>query len=170
MSFRDWDFGSLSSTKHSELYGTALPFYTINPGYIKDEINEEDIRFIIWNTLQKAPYPHSYIHPMTTSIRQTAKMFFEILDEEYETAPANDALTEYFMKFRDRTEAEHKLLWLFGHNYLTEPSVQEYIAQVTASDKYIIPCGPMALFLYEWIDFINRSSNRKLAADRGALP
>lgn len=83
---------------------------------------------------------------MTTSIRQTAKMFFEILDEEYETAPANDALTEYFMKFRDRTEAEHKLLWLFGHNYLTEPSVQEYIAQVTASDKYIIPCGPMALF------------------------
>lgn len=61
--------------KHSELYGTALPFYTLTPDYTKDEINEEDIRFIIWNTLQKAPYPHSYIHPMTTSIRQTAKMF-----------------------------------------------------------------------------------------------
>ena len=25
-------------------------------GLYKDEINEEDIRFIIWNTLEKAPY------------------------------------------------------------------------------------------------------------------
>lgn len=156
--------------KHSELYGTALPFYTLTPDYTKDEINEEDIRFIIWNTLQKAPYPHSYIHPMATSIRQTAKMFFEILDEEYETAPANDALTEYFMKFRDRTEAEHKLLWLFGHNYLTEPSVQEYIAQVTASDKYIIPCGPMALFLYEWIDLLTGHQTENWQQIEGLYP
>lgn len=107
---------------------------------------------------------------MTTSIRQTAKMFFEILDEEYETAPANDALTEYFMKFRDRTEAEHKLLWLFGHNYLTEPSVQEYIAQVTASDKYIIPCGPMALFLYEWIDLLTGHQTENWQQIEGLYP
>lgn len=40
--------------KHLELYDTSLPFYTIRPDYIKDEINEEDIRFIIWNTLEKA--------------------------------------------------------------------------------------------------------------------
>ena len=28
--------------KHLELYDTSLPFYTIRPDYIKDEINEED--------------------------------------------------------------------------------------------------------------------------------
>ena len=77
--------------KHLELYDTSLPFYTIRPDYIKDEINEEDIRFIIWNTLEKAPYKHPYINPMDRNIEETSHSFFRILDEEYETAPANDA-------------------------------------------------------------------------------
>lgn len=73
--------------KHLELYDTSLPFYTIRPNYIKDEINEEDIRFIIWNTLEKAPYKHLYINPMDRNIEETAHLFFRILDEEYETLP-----------------------------------------------------------------------------------
>ena len=72
--------------KHLELYDTSLPFYTIRPDYIKDEINEEDIRFIIWNTLEKAPYKHPYINPMDRNIEETSHSFFRILDEEYETA------------------------------------------------------------------------------------
>ena len=80
--------------KHLELYDTSLPFYTIRPDYIKDEINEEDIRFIIWNTLEKAPYKHPYINPMDRNIEETSHSFFRILDEEYETAPANDTLQE----------------------------------------------------------------------------
>ena len=87
--------------KHLELYDTSLPFYTIRPDYIKDEINEEDIRFIIWNTLEKAPYKHLYINPMDRNIEETAHLFFRILDEEYETAPANATLQEFFMDFRD---------------------------------------------------------------------
>lgn len=140
--------------KHLELYDTSLPFYTIRPDYIKDEINEEDIRFIIWNTLEKAPYKHPYINPMDRNIEETSHSFFRILDEEYETAPANDTLQDFFMDFKGKENANHKLRWLFGHTYLTEPSVQEYIAQVTETDKFIIPCGPLALFLHEWIDLL----------------
>ena len=140
--------------KHLELYGTSLPFYAIHPDYIKDEINEEDIRLIIWNTLEKAPYQHPYINPMDRNIEATAHSFFRILDEEYETAPANDTLQDFFMRFNGKEDANHRLRWLFGHTYLTEPSVQEYIAQVTETDKFIIPCGPLALFLHEWIDLL----------------
>ena len=32
--------------------------------------------------------------------------------------------------------------------------MQEYISQVTETDKFIIPCGPLALFLHEWIDLL----------------
>ena len=78
---------SNSSKSNLELYDTSLPFYTIRPDYIKDEINEEDIRFIIWNTLEKAPYKHLYINPMDRNIEETAHLFFRILDEEYETLP-----------------------------------------------------------------------------------
>ena len=105
--------------KHLELYDTSLPFYTIRPDYIKDEINEEDIRFIIWNTLEKAPYKHLYINPMDRNIEETAHLFFRILDEEYETAPANATLQEFFMDFKGKEDANHKLRWLFGHTYLT---------------------------------------------------
>ena len=45
------------------------------PDYIKDEINEEDIRFIIWNTLEKAPYKHPYINPMDRNIEETSHSF-----------------------------------------------------------------------------------------------
>ena len=84
---------------------------------------------------------------MDRNIEETAHLFFRILDEEYETAPANATLQEFFMDFKGKEDANHKLRWLFGHTYLTEPSVQEYIAQVTETDKFIIPCGPLALFL-----------------------
>lgn len=156
--------------KHLELYDTSLPFYTIRPDYIKDEINEEDIRFIIWNTLEKAPYKHLYINPMDRNIEETAHLFFRILDEEYETAPANATLQEFFMDFKGKEDANHKLRWLFGHTYLTEPSVQEYIAQVTETDKFIIPCGPLALFLHEWIDLLTNGETECWEEIEGLYP
>ena len=156
--------------KHLELYDTSLPFYTIRPDYIKDEINEEDIRFIIWNTLEKAPYKHPYINPMDRNIEETSHSFFRILDEEYETAPANDTLQDFFMDFKGKENANHKLRWLFGHTYLTEPSVQEYIAQVTETDKFIIPCGPLALFLHEWIDLLTNGETECWEEIEGLYP
>mgnify|MGYP000222972977 FL=1 len=38
------------TAEHKRLYGRYLPFYPTNSNYVADEINEEDIRFIIWNT------------------------------------------------------------------------------------------------------------------------
>lgn len=158
------------ATKHTELYGNPLPFYTIQPDYIKDEINEEDIRFIIWNTLEKAPYRHPYTNPLDSNIEETGRLFFQILEDEYETAPSNDVLQDYFLSFESKREANHKLWWLFGHTYLTEPSVQEYIAQVTESDKFIIPCGPLALFLHEWIDLLTNGQTENWEEAEGLYP
>lgn len=51
-------------------------FLSIPSGRLyKDEINEEDIRFIIWNTLEKAPYKHPYINPMDRNIEETSHSF-----------------------------------------------------------------------------------------------
>ena len=126
--------------------------------------------FIIWNTLEKAPYKHLYINPMDRNIEETAHLFFRILDEEYETAPANATLQEFFMDFKGKEDANHKLRWLFGHTYLTEPSVQEYIAQVTETDKFIIPCGPLALFLHEWIDLLTNGETECWEEIEGLYP
>lgn len=158
------------TTRHEEWYGTPLPFYTLPQENLKEEINEEDIRFILWNTLAKAPYEHPYINPLDPALAKTARLFFQLLDEVYETAPANNALSDYFHGFKDSAEANHKLKWLFGHTYLTEPSVQEYIEQVTETDMFIIPCGPLALFLYEWIDLLTDNETDNWQQVKGLYP
>lgn len=155
---------------HQALYGRILPFYPVSSDYANDEINEEDIRFILWNTLQKAPYEHPFVHPLHPSIQETARLFFEILDDAYETAPANDALADFFLDFKNEEEATRKLWWLFGRNYLTEPSVQEYIAQVSETDKFIIPCGPLALFLHEWIELLCKGQTARWKTIKGLYP
>lgn len=148
------------TNEQQRLYGSQLPFYLPDGNYLEGEVNLEDICFILWNTCQKALYPHSYIHPFWESIQQTAKAMLPIMEEAYETAPENDLLNDFFKDFRDETEAQKKLNWLFGHTYLTEPSIQEFIDRVTPSDRFIIPIGPHALFLYEWIQRLSLDSEK----------
>lgn len=147
-------------SEHERLYGNILPFYSTGNDYIKDEVNKEDIAFIIWNTWQKAAdiHNHTYVSPNASSILKQAELFYTILEEAYEEAPANEILTGYFDSFRNEEEANQKLKWLFGHTYLTEPSMLPYIDRVTPSDRFIIPTGPLALFLHEWITLLTSST------------
>lgn len=156
--------------RHKELYGTTLPFYAISAENLNEEIKEEDIRFILWNTLAKAPYKHPYASPLAPAIKETARLFFQLLDEAYETAPANEVLSNYFSSFKEQREADSKLKWLFGHTYLTEPSVQEYIDQITDEDRFIIPCGPLALFLHEWINLLTPNHTDSWRQVKGLYP
>ena len=77
---------------------------------------------------------------------------YAILAEEYETAPENGRMSEVFNGYRDAAEAERKLTWLSAHTYLTEPSMSPYVDRMSPQDKYIMPTGPHALFLHEWVE------------------
>lgn len=118
-------------TAHTRLYGRCLPFYPMGKNYVKGEVNEEDLCFLIWNTWQKALFKHTYVNPLDGRILQQAKAFLPILEEAYEKAPENEGLQGYFSGYADEKEADRKLSWLFGHTYLTEPSMWPYIEQVT---------------------------------------
>lgn len=138
--------------EHTRLYGKPLPFYPVSADYQTDEINEEDVRFLIWNTWEKALYKHAYINPDDERIKEQATAFYRILEKAYEEAPENPVLEGFFDSFADEKEAGRKLAWFFGHSYLTEPSMQPYIANVAPADRFIVPVGPLALFLSEWIE------------------
>ena len=147
------------TAEHKRLYGKYLPFYPTAPDYVADEINEEDIRFIIWNTWQKVSSLHEkiYINPNEQAIAEQARIFYDILEEAYENAPENESLNHYFDQPGTAVEADRKLTWLFGHSYLTEPSMLPYIEQIAPNDRFIVPVGPLALFLYEWISLLTTS-------------
>ena len=147
------------TAEHKRLYGKYLPFYPTAPDYVADEINEEDIRFIIWNTWQKVSSLHEkiYINPNEHAIAEQARIFYDILEEAYENAPENESLNHYFDHPGTAVEADRKLTWLFGHSYLTEPSMLPYIEQIAPNDRFIVPVGPLAIFLYEWISLLTTS-------------
>ncbi len=140
-----------------ELYGKYLPFYPTTSGYTPQKINEADLSFLIWNTWQKSPFPPDYLHPHAPQITKLAADIHSFLKQTGEEAPANESLPFYFDEVKDKADAGHKLEWLFGHTYLTEPAMRPYIAHIAPSDRFIIPTGPLALFLHEWVSTLSES-------------
>ncbi len=86
---------------YKDLYNKTLPFYTITENYEDDEINAEDLAFLVWyylNTVQD----EKFIHALNPFILDIANDTLDILDEEYEYAPENTNLKAYFT-FKDVT-------------------------------------------------------------------
>ena len=141
--------------EHTHLYNTALPFYNINNSYDPKDVNEEDIRFIIWNAWEKAMFEHPYTNPNNNSIIEQARTFFPLVVQTYEEAPENPIIANFFNNVHNIKDAEKKVHWLFAHTYLTEPSMQIYLDHISPEDQYTIPFGPLALFMHEWIALLS---------------
>ena len=165
--------------EHKRLYGRLLPFYSVTDAsctdlgmvsadsasvYYPDEVNREDVAFILWNTIQKSvqhgipqagnsPFiVGNFVDPHHPHLLAEADRLYAHLEKAYEEAPSNEALAGVLTTATNEGEGRKKLHWLFGHTYLTEPSVMPYLANMEKDDLFIIPTGPLALFLHEWID------------------
>ena len=147
--------------EHRRLYGRTLPFYPTEADYCEGEPNQSDLKFLVWNTWQKALFPHPYLSPEDPEIDRLAGLLAAPLAQAYEEAPENECLNGYFDAPGSEKEGLQKLTWLFGHTYLTEPSMAPYIERVTPSDRFIIPTGPLALFLHEWVDLLSENTDWK---------
>ena len=105
--------------QHQNIYTSSLPFYPCEE-YHADEVHLDVVKFLIWyfvNTVQQK----TLVFPENNLIYTIGEKVYELLDEEWETAPENPLLkscyhidsdeTDYF-KIRDIME---KLLF---HSYL----------------------------------------------------
>jgi hypothetical protein len=80
-----------------ELYGRYLPFYDLDPDdYYPDEINIEDIYFLLWYFISMTQYDESIISPEAPEWSDLPDRIFEILEREYELAPENLKLKQHF--------------------------------------------------------------------------
>ncbi|MDO9256912.1 MAG: DUF3843 family protein [Bacteroidales bacterium] len=79
---------------HKRLYKKQLPFYILDE-YIEDEINSQDVSFLIWyflNTIQG----EIFIAPFHDFIIETADKVADVLLEAWEYAPENESLKSYY--------------------------------------------------------------------------
>lgn len=76
------------------LYGKPLPFYDVSE-YFEEEINFQDVCFLIWyflNTVQE----DSFYNPVNRLAIEIAKDVMDVLDEEWDYAPENQILKDYY--------------------------------------------------------------------------
>lgn len=110
------------TTECERRYGSRLPFYHLNE-YYPDEINVEDVRFLIWHYMQLLQTEH-VINPEDPNIEEAANSVYALLDKEYENAPENEQLQLFFEKGsklgkNDFYQYRKMLEWFHYSSYLT---------------------------------------------------
>ena len=126
-------------------YGAYLPFYPIKGDYFPDEINLEDIRFLLWHHIQYLCRGISAINPENPGIEQTAQKIYGLLAEEYETAPENERMQEFLyhsaMGEEDFFHYREILDWFHYQCYFNIENVAQYRdeAERLLDDEKITP-------------------------------
>ena len=95
------------TTECVKRYDCHIPFYEHEAKYINssltgndvpydaDEINFADIKFLLWHHYQQSSYVQEAVPCIFGTLELAAKMVYDILDKEYETAPENGRLHEF---------------------------------------------------------------------------
>lgn len=114
--------------EYSKSYNKQLPFFTTDEDYIDDEINAEDIAFLMWyfaNTIQQK----IFLNPYNDFVMYVAELAMEVLDEEYDYAPENKSLKTIFQfnpsGVDEFYETREFLQLVFLESYLLYPDVKQ---------------------------------------------
>lgn len=78
-------------------YGTYMPFYEITEDYVPDEINQQDIAFVLW-TLKShcaifADDAYTLQDPYDENLLALSHQVYEMMDEVFEDAPISEEPT-----------------------------------------------------------------------------
>jgi len=163
--------------KHYQMYGKYLPFYELSGSYLPEEINIEDVMFLIWSIMQMETLETEQImiNPENIGIAALGLKMFLVLEDEYETAPENEMLYNFFtesVNYESFFTFRPVISWLYYNSYLimpyTDGKLKEALKDVKNNNEYTNvltytitnelifrnPCGPLALKTYEWLSAI----------------
>ncbi|MDR2466143.1 MAG: DUF3843 family protein [Prevotellaceae bacterium] len=110
--------------------GRKLPFFELDgkdhdEDYLDDEINDADIRFILWYSVQEAINEGKdnirFLNPDNELIFGVGGQIADILHKDYETAPENTELYEFVhgVDFGDFMPVRNLLQWIYYGTYLS---------------------------------------------------
>lgn len=142
------------TTECEKVYGTKLPFYDLTEEYYPDEINVQDIKFLLWHHLQILYKDEKIADPFTPYINDLADELYKVFDAEYETAPENERMQQYltqeleeegrFIGFRNILQWFHTQCYLCLEN---KKELDKDIEKMMKEDLDIDPQN-LAMMLY----------------------
>jgi hypothetical protein len=149
------------------LYGYPVPLYNLL-GYDKDDINHQDIAFLIWHYVTKYS-EHEYLtDPENSNIMLVAQAIFSHFEEVIEDCPAIDFYDNFFtIKDNDDFFAfKSKMNWFTTESYLLGVDFKEKMNEQKAELAQEVKRGkvdaanlyPLSYALLEKFLFQKRSS------------
>lgn len=108
-------------------YGRYVPFFDTNEEYYTDEINPEDVCFLLWYHAQSFCEDGTLLNPENEALHYIAAAIYATFDNAFEEAPINTRLQEFLAKPilpNDFDGYRERLDW-FEHNYLQVESSLE---------------------------------------------
>ncbi|WP_407405386.1 DUF3843 family protein [Sodaliphilus sp.] len=178
------------TTECEKVYGTRLPFYDVTQEYYPDEINVQDIKFLLWHHLQTLQGYKRIADPFSPHIDGLANELYKVFDEEYETAPENNRMQQYltqeleeegrFVGFRNILQWFHTQCYLcldnkkglakdiadnIDHSGSISPaSISMAIYSATVSDIFTRHTSLLGMTAPEWMSRIFHSEPLKTFA------
>lgn len=132
------------TSQHEAQFGSPLPHYKRSEDYVDYELNIDDLRYLIWYTLDysmdNAPQPHD------ESIMALAHAMHVVLDYDYEHAPVPVELTMLtsldLNDENDRMATYDLAHWFYWRSYLMQRNALDATAQAMPQARAIIEqCG-----------------------------
>ncbi len=154
---------------HKRLYRKQLPFYILKD-YYEEEINPQDISFLIWyflNSIQE----EKFIAPLNNFIVETAEKVMDAFDEAWDYAPKNLFLKSYYQISENETDfyiARNLIDKILFKSYLFYPDTSLKLReQETAIIEEITDEENIMMFLNESRDNTLHNSHTRLLSLKG---
>ena len=83
----------LFTEAHQKIYGTHLPFYLLTDNYVPDEINPEDIAFVLWTLKSQPGSPnqnYTLFSPYDKELLALSQTVYKLMDARFEEAPIRE--------------------------------------------------------------------------------
>ena len=159
----------------NELYGSYLPFYDLDPDdYYPDEINIEDIFFLIWYYISMTHYDENIISPEVFEWSELPYRIFDIFEREYELAPENLSIKEHYKVSPEEEDffvLKEKMRWILLDSWLLYFHRKELDDMINEDSRYHNEDGPpeenRELYKYDTVDTYILSSCTYLLAKQG---
>lgn len=119
------------SNAYYERYGSYLPFYKLTDEYVPDEINKEDIAFVLWTLYSQVGFwnveDYTLFDPLDEDLLALSQTIYEMMDACFEEAPVS--------------EGESGIAWVMGVDLLDiDNSPLPEIKPDTKLSKDVVHC------------------------------
>ena len=116
---------------HLKLFGKYLPFYTTDDHYYDDEVNLEDVRFLLWHYTQQYHgfRKGTFVGPDNPTNEITAQLIYDVFCDEWTTAPDNPRMKRIFdreSRYENYDTYRGLLTWFHYACYLLTDTNDEF--------------------------------------------